>query len=90
MGARALVLETVNKTSWCLPSHEGICFHNFCNFCRHHPNHPNVSGKSLTVVLLYHPLLFPDSLRTILDMATQMQHTPLGDTTIQGTILKQC
>jgi len=62
MGARALVLETVNKTSWCLPSHE---------------------GKSLTVVLLYHPLLFPDSLRTILDMATQMQHTPLGDTTIQ-------
>ena len=44
-----------------------------------------VSGKSQTEVPPCHPLQFLDSPHTIRDMATQMQPTLLGDTTIQGT-----
>ena len=41
MGARALVLGTANKTSWCLPWHEGICFH----FRRHYDINQNCLRK---------------------------------------------
>ena len=43
-----------------------------------------VPGKSQTEVLPCLPLQFPASLLTTRDMATQMQPTLWGDTTIQG------
>ena len=85
MGARALVLETANKTSWCLPWREGIFFMVFILVV-----FINIkivlSGKSRTEVPPCRPLQFLGSPRTIQDMATQMQHILLGDTTIQGNV----